>query len=125
MILLTCYLFIYFVSIDHYTWYRTSQHTGQVKHLCDRFPVQNGLKQDALLLLLLSSALEHSLSKVQDIQVGLQLIVAYQLLVYVADVHLLGDNIKIIDREAQLDANEGGGLEASRENEVCIPVCCH
>jgi hypothetical protein len=41
----------------------------RVKHLCDRFPGQNGLKQDALLPLLFNSALECSISKVQEIQV--------------------------------------------------------
>jgi hypothetical protein len=44
------------------------------KHLSDNFPVQNGLKQgDALSPLLFNFALECSIKKVQEKQVGLKL----------------------------------------------------
>jgi hypothetical protein len=47
--------------------------------------------------------------------------VTYQLLVCAAAaVKLLGNNMKIIDTEALLDANEGGGLEVNRENYVYV-----
>jgi hypothetical protein len=37
------------------------------KLLCDKFPIQNGLKQgDVLLLLLFSFALEYAIRKVQE-----------------------------------------------------------
>jgi hypothetical protein len=66
------------------------KHTGN--HFTDNFPSLNVLKPgDALLLLLLNFALEYTLSKVQENQMGLKLSGAHQLLAYVDDVCLLGD----------------------------------
>jgi hypothetical protein len=38
------------------------------KHLSDNFPIQNGLKQDALLPLLFNTTLEYAIRKLQDLR---------------------------------------------------------
>jgi hypothetical protein len=91
----------------------TKVHIG--KHLYDNFPIQNGPKQeDILTTLLFNFALEYAISTVHEIQVGLKLNGTHQLLVYVDDVNLLGDNIKK-NTETLIEASNEVGLEVNTE----------
>jgi hypothetical protein len=64
------------------------------KHLSDNFPIQNRIEEgDALSPLLFNFALAYTIRMVHENQVGLKLNETHQLLVYVDDANLLGDNI--------------------------------
>jgi hypothetical protein len=79
------------------------------KPLSLSFHIQNNLKQgEALSPLLFNFALEHALKKVQETQVGLKLNVTHQVVTYIDDVTLLGEDIDIIQKntKALIDASK-------------------
>jgi hypothetical protein len=71
---------------------------------------------------LFNFALEYAIRKVQENQVGLKLSGTHQLLVYIDDVNVKGDDtIAIrINTEALIDANKEFGLEGSIEK---VSIC--
>jgi hypothetical protein len=83
------------------------------KHLSDSIPIQNGLKQGETF----NFAVEYAIRKVQENQVGLKLNGTHQLLAYVDDVNLLGDNIDTIKKNTGTltDASKEVGLEVNVE----------
>jgi hypothetical protein len=88
------------------------------KYQCDKFPIQNGLKQgDALSLLLSNFPQEYAIRTVQENQEGLKLDRTHQFLAYAYHVNIVGENIDTIKKstEALLDASKAVGLEVNPE----------
>jgi hypothetical protein len=73
-------------------------------HLSHSFPIQNALSPP-----LFNFALEYTIKKVQENQVGLKLNGTHQLLALGADMNLLGDDIDTIQK------NTGTLTDASKE----------
>jgi hypothetical protein len=97
-------------------------HTSSVN-----FPIQNGLKRDALSSLLFHFALEYAITKVQKHQVGLKLNGTHQLLLYADDMNLLGDDINTIqiNTKTLIDASKEVGVEVNSEKTKYILLSCH
>jgi sorting nexin-29 len=99
-------------------------HIGKL--LSDKFPIQNGLKQgDALSPLFFNFALEHAIRKFKENEVALELNETHQLLVYAADVNLLGDsvNTRKENSETLLEARRDTGLEINAEKTKYMMSC--
>jgi hypothetical protein len=96
------------------------------KHFFNSFPVQNGLKQDALSPMLFNFALEYTIRKVGENQVGLKLNGTHQLLAYPDDVNLLGDDIDTVIRntETLIHAGKEVGMEVNVEKTKYMLVSC-
>jgi hypothetical protein len=96
-------------------------------HLSDSFPVQNGLKQDALSSLHFNFAFEYAIVKVQENHVGLKVNGTHQLLLYADDVNLLVDNINTVKKntETLIDASKEVGLEVNAEKTKCMLLSHH
>ena len=72
-------------------------------NLSSSFPFENGLKQgDVLLPLLLNFSLEYVIRKVQEITLGLNMNDTFQVLNYLDDINLIGDDIRWKYKEIQI-----------------------
>ena len=72
-------------------------------YLSSSFPIENGLKQgDALSPLLCNFSLEYVIRKAQATNLELVMNDIHQVLAYADDVNLIGDDIRTIERNAEV-----------------------
>jgi hypothetical protein len=98
------------------------------KHLSDTFPIKNGLKQgDALSPLIHYFALEYAIRRVQVNQEGLKLNSTHQLLVYAANVNILGRGVHAIKKNIQalVVASKEISLEVNAEKTKYMVMSCN
>jgi hypothetical protein len=67
----------------------------------DRFPIENGLKLDALLPLLFNFVVQHAIRTTAVNQNGLKLNGTFQVLVYASDVNTLSGSVHPIKKYAE------------------------
>ena len=84
----------------------TQSKAGIGNYLSSSSPIENGLKQgDTLLPLLFNFALEYTIRKVQETNLGLDMNGIHQVLAYADDVNLIGDDIRTLERNADVLLN--------------------
>ena len=75
-------------------------------YLSSSFPIENGLKQgDALSPLTFNFALEYAIRKLEETRLALDMNSNHRILTYVDDVNLIGDDIRTIERNADVLLN--------------------
>jgi hypothetical protein len=83
----------------HVCMYETYGIVWVGKHLCDKLPINNGLKQGvALSPLLFNFVVEYAVRRVRVNQDGLNLNGTHQLLVYANGVNMLGGSVHTVKK---------------------------
>jgi hypothetical protein len=96
------------------------------KYQSEKFPIQNGLKQEDPLSPLLLLCLEYDIRRVQENQEWLKLNGTHQNLVSTDYVRIVVENIDTLKRntEAILGASRKVDLEENPEKTKCILMLC-